>query len=83
MGEPMKAQEVFASALCERSLAAMARARIALHCGDIPAARQALANAQRPRHLLNFAIPLLSVQTGRSMRSSGAPSWAPWPGRPG
>jgi LuxR family maltose regulon positive regulatory protein len=34
-----------------------------MHRGDIPAARQALANAQRMRHLLSFGIPHLSAQT--------------------
>jgi LuxR family maltose regulon positive regulatory protein len=94
VAEPMNAQEVLVSALCERSLLAMARgewhqaetladrarraarlpgleqavvwmvhARIAMHQGDIPAARQALANAQRMRHLLSFGIPHLSAQT--------------------
>jgi LuxR family transcriptional regulator, maltose regulon positive regulatory protein len=94
VAEPMNAQEVLVSALCERSLLAMARgewhqaetladrarraarlpgleqavvwmvhARIAMHRGDIPAARQALANAQRMRHLLSFGIPHLSAQT--------------------
>jgi LuxR family maltose regulon positive regulatory protein len=41
----------------------MVHARIAMHRGDIPATRQALANAQRVRHLLNFAYPHVSVQT--------------------
>jgi len=41
----------------------MVHARIAMHHGDLPAARQALANAQRGRHLLNFAFPYFSVQT--------------------
>src|SRR5271165_2634758 len=41
----------------------MVQARLAMHRGDVPAARQALANAQRSRHLLSFAIPHLSVQT--------------------
>ena len=94
IGQPMNAQEVIVTALCERSVVAMARsdwsaaetfagqartaarlpgieqavvwmvhARIAMHRGDVPAAHQALANAQRSRHLLNFAVPHLSVQT--------------------
>ena len=41
----------------------MVQARLAMHRGDVPAARQSLANAQRSRHLLSFAIPHLSVQT--------------------
>ena len=89
--------EVFAGALCERSLVAMARhewgqagtlagqadavlrqaglrecyvtslvcavqARVALHGGDAPAARQQLVRAQRLRPLLTYAIPHLAVQ---------------------
>jgi LuxR family transcriptional regulator, maltose regulon positive regulatory protein len=41
----------------------MVHARIAMHRGDVPATRQALANAQRVRHLLTFASPDVSVQT--------------------
>ena len=47
----------------EQAMVWMVHARIALHHGDVPAARQALANAQRGRHLLNFAFPYFSVQT--------------------
>jgi LuxR family transcriptional regulator, maltose regulon positive regulatory protein len=39
-----------------------AQARIALHRGDIPAARQALTNAQRARPLLTYALPHFAVQ---------------------
>ena len=91
------APEVFAIALCERSLLVMARnqwsqaeafasqarpvlrragiedsytaalvcaaqARIALHRGDVPTARQELVKAQRLRHLLTYAYPYLAVQ---------------------
>jgi LuxR family transcriptional regulator, maltose regulon positive regulatory protein len=97
VGEEAGAAEVFATALCERSLVAMARrewgqagilagqadavlrraglgecyvtslvcavqARVALHGGDAPAARQQLVRAQRLRPLLTYAIPRLAVQ---------------------
>jgi LuxR family transcriptional regulator, maltose regulon positive regulatory protein len=39
------------------------QARIALHRGDIPAARQELIGAQRTRPLLADALPYLAVQT--------------------
>jgi LuxR family maltose regulon positive regulatory protein len=38
------------------------RARIALHRGDVPAARLGLVSAQRLRPLLTYAIPHLAVQ---------------------
>ena len=38
------------------------RARIAMHQGDVRAARRALVNAQRLRPLLNYAQPYLAVQ---------------------
>jgi LuxR family transcriptional regulator, maltose regulon positive regulatory protein len=38
------------------------RARIALHRGDVPAARRELVNAQRLRHLLTYASPHMAVQ---------------------
>jgi LuxR family transcriptional regulator, maltose regulon positive regulatory protein len=38
------------------------RARIALHRGDVPAARRELVNAQRLRHLLTYASPQMAVQ---------------------
>src|SRR5215475_12543205 len=38
------------------------RARIAMHRGEIPAARRELVNAQRLRPLLNYAQPYLAVQ---------------------
>jgi len=47
----------------EQAMVWMLHARIAMHHGDVPATRQALANAQRVRHLLNFAFPHFSVQT--------------------
>ncbi len=38
------------------------QARIAVHQGDIPAARQELVSAQRARHVLTYALPYLAVQ---------------------
>ena len=38
------------------------QARVALHRGDVPAARRELVTAQRLRHLLTYAIPHLAVQ---------------------
>src|SRR6516162_4472501 len=38
------------------------RARIAMHRGDVRAARRELVNAQRLRPLLNYAQPYLAVQ---------------------
>ena len=39
-----------------------ARARVALHRGDVPAVRRELVTAQRLRHLLTYAVPHLAVQ---------------------
>ena len=38
------------------------QARVALHRGDVPAARQQLVSAQRVRPLLTYALPHLAVQ---------------------
>jgi len=38
------------------------QARVALHRGDVPAARRELISAQRLRHLLTYALPYLAVQ---------------------
>jgi LuxR family maltose regulon positive regulatory protein len=38
------------------------QARAALRRGDVPAARTELVSAQRPRHLLTYAMPQLAVQ---------------------
>jgi LuxR family maltose regulon positive regulatory protein len=46
----------------EQAAVCLVHARIAMHRGDVPAARQALADAQRVRHLLTFAIPHVSVR---------------------
>jgi LuxR family maltose regulon positive regulatory protein len=43
-------------------LACAAQARIALHRGDVPAARQQLVMAQRLRSVLTYAVPHLAVQ---------------------
>ena len=40
-----------------------AQARVALHRGDVPAARRELASAQRVRSLLTYALPHVAVQT--------------------
>ena len=39
-----------------------ARARLAMHRGDVPAARRELVKAQQPRPLLTYALPHLAVQ---------------------
>ena len=43
-------------------LSARSQARVALHRGDVPAARRELVSAQRLRHLLTYAHPHLAVQ---------------------
>jgi LuxR family transcriptional regulator, maltose regulon positive regulatory protein len=43
-------------------LVSAVRARTALHRGDVPAARQELASAQRLRPLLTYALPYFAVQ---------------------
>ena len=40
-----------------------AQARVALHRGDVPAARRELVSAQRLRSLLTYTLPHLAVQT--------------------
>ena len=44
-------------------LVSAVQARVAMHRGDIPAARRELISAQRLRHLLTYALPYLAVQT--------------------
>ena len=39
-----------------------AQARLAIHRGDVPAARRELVKAQQPRPLLTYALPHLAVQ---------------------
>jgi LuxR family maltose regulon positive regulatory protein len=46
----------------EDALVCAVQARMALHRGDVPAARQELVTAQRQRHLLTYAEPHLAVQ---------------------
>src|SRR4029077_15640355 len=43
-------------------LVSAVRARVALHRGDVPAARRELISAQRLRRLLTYALPYLAVQ---------------------
>jgi LuxR family maltose regulon positive regulatory protein len=43
-------------------LVSAVRARTALHRADLPAVHQELASAQRPRHLLTYALPHFAVQ---------------------
>ena len=43
-------------------LVCAAQARVALHRGDVPAARLELVTAQRLRHLLTYALPHVAVQ---------------------
>jgi LuxR family maltose regulon positive regulatory protein len=38
------------------------QARVAMHRGDVPAARRDLVSAQRLRHLLTYALPYFAVQ---------------------
>ena len=46
----------------ENILACAVQARVAMHRGDIPAARRQLVSAQRLRPMLTYAIPHLAVQ---------------------
>jgi LuxR family maltose regulon positive regulatory protein len=57
-----QAGAVLRRAKFEGVLACAVQARAAVHRGDIPAARQHLVNAQRPRPTLTHAIPHLAVQ---------------------
>ena len=43
-------------------LVSAVQARVALHRGDVPAARRELVSAQRLRHLLTYALPYFAVQ---------------------
>jgi LuxR family maltose regulon positive regulatory protein len=43
-------------------LVSAVRARVAIHQGDVPAARRELVSAQRLRHLLTYALPFYAVQ---------------------
>ena len=61
-----KARAVLRQAGIEESFATplicALRARVAMHRGDVPAARRELVNAQRLRPLLTYALPYLAVQ---------------------
>ena len=57
-----QAGAVLRRAKFEGVLACAVQARVAVHRGDIPAARQHLVNAQRLRPTLTYAIPHLAVQ---------------------
>jgi LuxR family transcriptional regulator, maltose regulon positive regulatory protein len=61
-----QAREVMRTGGVEESFATplvcAVRARLALHRGDVPAARQELVSAQRIRPLLTYALPHLAVQ---------------------
>ena len=43
-------------------LVSAVQARVAMHRGDVPAARRELVSAQRLRHLLTYALPYFAVQ---------------------
>jgi LuxR family maltose regulon positive regulatory protein len=47
----------------EEPMAWAVQARLALHRGDVTAARRALVNAQRTRHIVTYALPHTAVQT--------------------
>jgi LuxR family maltose regulon positive regulatory protein len=58
-----QARAVLSPAGTEDAFVCAVQARVALHRGDLPAARRALVNAQRSRHLLPYpAWPHLAVQ---------------------
>jgi LuxR family transcriptional regulator, maltose regulon positive regulatory protein len=61
-----QARDVLRTAGVEESFATplvcAVRARVHLHRGDVPAARQELVSAQRLRPLLTYAVPYLAVQ---------------------
>ena len=57
-----EARAVLLRAEAEDPFASAVAARVAIHRGDVPAARRELVNAQRLRHLLTYATPHLAVQ---------------------
>jgi LuxR family maltose regulon positive regulatory protein len=57
-----EARAALLRAEAEDPLVSAVTARMAIHRGDIPAARRELVNAQRLRHLLTYASPHLAVQ---------------------
>ena len=58
-----QARSLLDQAGLEDATVCAAQARVALHRGDVPAARRELASAQRLRSLLTYAQPHLAVQT--------------------
>ena len=56
------ARAVLLRAEAEDPFTSAVAARVAIHRGDVPAARRELVNAQRLRHLLTYATPHLAVQ---------------------
>ena len=58
-----QARSVLDQAGLEDATICAAQARVALHRGDVPAARRELASAQRLRSLLTYAQPHVAVQT--------------------
>jgi len=58
-----QAGSVLRGAGLEDPTASAVQARVALHRGDVPAARRALVDAQRLRGELTYAMPHLAVQT--------------------
>ena len=58
-----QARSLLDQAGLEDATVCAARARVALHRGDVPAARRELASAQRVRSLLTYALPHVAVQT--------------------
>ena len=57
-----QARAVAPRARMENAFVYAVQARVALHRGDVPAARRELVNAQRSRHLLTYATPPVAVQ---------------------
>ena len=58
-----QARSLLDQAGLEDAIVCAAQARVALHRGDVPAARRELVSAQRLRSLLTYAQPHLAVQT--------------------
>ena len=58
-----QARSLLDQAGLEDATVCAAQARVALHRGDVPAARRELASAQRLRSLLTYTQPHLAVQT--------------------
>ena len=57
-----QARAVMRRAGIEDAIVCAVQARVALHRGDVPAARWELAGAQRVRHLFTYAVPHIAVQ---------------------